>query len=115
MISDIIADGQSRTPPWEIIDMLPGKVVGSAGRQVSLPDWHNSDLKKQAPDLTKKIHASRSAAADLGHALACGYARGSGTGLAVAGPGSLPGPRRGSDAGPFWRDVISRGPGVQAC
>jgi hypothetical protein len=35
--------------------------------------------------LTKEIHASRSAAADLGHALACGYARGSGTGLAVAG------------------------------
>src|SRR5271157_3245440 len=48
--------------------------------------------------LTKKIHASRSAAADLGHGLACGYARGSGTGLAVAGPGSLPGPQRGSDA-----------------
>jgi hypothetical protein len=35
--------------------------------------------------LTKEIHASRSAAADLGHALACGYARGSGIGLAVAG------------------------------
>ena len=65
--------------------------------------------------LTKKIHAGRSAAADLGHALACGYARGSGAGLAVAGPGSLPGPRRGSDAGPFWRDVISCGPGVRAC
>ena len=62
--------------------------------------------------LTKKIHASRSAAADLGHALACGYARGSGTGLAVAGPGSLPGPQRGSDAGRFGRDVIS---GVRAC
>ena len=62
--------------------------------------------------LTKKIHASRSAAADLGHALACGYARGSGTGLAVAGPGSLPGPQCGSDAGRFGRDVIS---GVRAC
>ena len=65
--------------------------------------------------LTKKIHASRSAAADLGHALACGYARGSGTGLAVAGPGSLPGPaarqRRGA-AGRSGRDVIS---GVRAC
>jgi len=34
--------------------------------------------------LTKKIHASRSAAADLSHALACGYARGSDAGLAVA-------------------------------
>ena len=51
VISDVIADGQSRTPPWEIVDVLPAKVVGSAGRQVSLPDWHNSDLKKQAPDL----------------------------------------------------------------
>ena len=62
--------------------------------------------------LTKKIRASRSAAADLGHALACGYARGSDVGLPVAGPGSLPGPQRGSDVGRFWRDVIS---GVQAC
>jgi len=47
--------------------------------------------------------------------VACGYARGSGAELVAAGPGSLPGPQRGSDAGPFWRDVISRGPGVQAC
>ena len=62
--------------------------------------------------LTKKIHASRSAAADLSHALACGYARGSGGGLAVAGPGILPAPRRGSHAGRFGRDVIS---GVRAC
>jgi hypothetical protein len=37
--------------------------------------------------LTKKIHASRSAAADLIHELACGYARGSDAGLAVTGPG----------------------------
>jgi hypothetical protein len=65
--------------------------------------------------LTKKIHASCGAAADLSHAVACGYARGSGAELVAAGPGSLPGPQRGSDAGPFWRDVISRGPGVQAC
>jgi hypothetical protein len=35
--------------------------------------------------LTKKIHASRSAAANLIHALACGYARGSDAGLGVAG------------------------------
>ena len=27
------------------------KVAGSAGRPVSLPEWHDSDLKKQAPDL----------------------------------------------------------------
>ena len=51
VISDIIANGQSRTPPWEIIDMLPTEVIGSVGRPVSLPDWHKSDLKKQAPDL----------------------------------------------------------------
>jgi hypothetical protein len=51
VISDIITSGRSRTPPWEIIDMLPAKVVGSAGRPVSLPEWHDSDLKKQAPDL----------------------------------------------------------------
>ena len=62
--------------------------------------------------LTKRIHASRSAAADLGHALACGYARGSGAGLAVAGPGSLPGPQRGRGAGRSGRDVTS---GVRAC
>jgi hypothetical protein len=62
--------------------------------------------------LTKKIHASRSAAADLIHAVACGYARGSGAGQAVAGPGSLPGPRHGSGAGRFGRDISS---GVQAC
>jgi hypothetical protein len=41
--------------------------------------------------LTKKIHVSRSAAADLIHELACGYARGSDAGLAVTGPGFLPG------------------------
>jgi hypothetical protein len=34
---------------------------------------------------TKKIHASRSAAANLIHALACGYARGGDAGLGVAG------------------------------
>ncbi len=51
VISDIIASGHSRTPPWEIIDMLPAWVVGSSGRPVSLPDWHDSDLKNQAPDL----------------------------------------------------------------
>lgn len=51
VISDIITSGHSRTPPWEIIDMLPAKVAGSAGRPVSLPEWHDSDLKKQAPDL----------------------------------------------------------------
>jgi hypothetical protein len=51
VISDIITSGRSHTPPWEIIDMLPAKVVGSAGRPVSLPEWHDSDLKKQAPDL----------------------------------------------------------------
>jgi hypothetical protein len=33
------------------MDMLPAKVVGAAGRPISLPDWHNSDLKKQAPGL----------------------------------------------------------------
>ncbi len=65
--------------------------------------------------LTKKIHASRSAAADLNYAVACGYARGSGAGLAVAGPGNLPDPQRGSDADRFGRDIISRAPGVQAC
>ena len=62
--------------------------------------------------LTKKIHASRSAAANLIHALACGYARGGDAGLAVAGPGILPGPQRVSDGGWFGRDVTS---GVQAC
>jgi hypothetical protein len=56
--------------------------------------------------LTKKIHAGRGAAADLSHAVACGYARGSGAGPAVAGPGNLPRPQRGSDAGRFWRDII---------
>jgi hypothetical protein len=40
-----------------------------------------------SPGLTKKIHAIRSAAADLIHELACGYARGSDAGLAVTGPG----------------------------
>ena len=65
--------------------------------------------------LTKKIDASRSAAADLSQAVACGYARGNGAGLAVAGPGSLPGPQRGSDIGRLGLDIISRGPGVQAC
>ena len=64
------------------------------------------------PRLTKKIHASRSAAADLGHALACDYARGGGAGLAAAGLGSLPGPQRGSGTGRFGRDVTS---GVRAC
>ena len=51
VISDIIANGHSRIPPWEIIDMMPARVVGSAGRPISLPDWHRSDLKTQAPDL----------------------------------------------------------------
>jgi hypothetical protein len=51
VISDIIASGHSRTPPWEIIDMLPTEVVGSAGKPVPLPDWHNGDLRNQAPDL----------------------------------------------------------------
>jgi hypothetical protein len=51
VISDIIASGHSRTPPWEIIAMLPARVAGSSGRPVSLPDWHDSDLKNQAPDL----------------------------------------------------------------
>ncbi len=57
--------------------------MGGAGRRSSMTALRC---------LTKKIHSSRSAAADLGHALACGYARGSGAGLAVAGPGSLPAP-----------------------
>jgi len=56
--------------------------------------------------LTKKIHASRSAAADLIHALACGYARGGDAGLAVTGSGFLPGPQRGSGAGWLGRDII---------
>jgi hypothetical protein len=51
VISDIIANGQSGTQPREIIEMLPANVVGSVGEPVSLPDWHNSDLKKQVPDL----------------------------------------------------------------
>jgi len=51
VISDIITSGRSHTPPSEIIDMLPAKVVGSAGRPVSLPEWHDSDLKQLAPDL----------------------------------------------------------------
>jgi hypothetical protein len=41
--------------------------------------------------LTKNIHVSRSAAADLIHELACAYARGSDAGLAVTRPGFLPG------------------------
>jgi hypothetical protein len=56
--------------------------------------------------LTKKIHVSRSAAADLIHELACGYARGSDAGRAVAGPGFLPGQQRGSGAGRLGRDII---------
>jgi hypothetical protein len=56
--------------------------------------------------LTKKIHVSRSAAADLIHELACGYACGSDAGLAVTGPGFLPGPQRGSGAGWLGRDII---------
>ena len=51
VISDIIANGQSRTTPREIIDMLPARVAGSAGQPTSLPDWHEGDLKKQAQDL----------------------------------------------------------------
>jgi outer membrane protein assembly factor BamB len=51
VISDIIASGQSRTAPREIIDMLPARVVGPAGRPTSLPDWHEGDLRRQARDL----------------------------------------------------------------
>jgi len=57
VISDMIANGQSRTPPWEIMDMLPAKVVGSAGRPISLPDWHNGDLRNQAPGLFRNARS----------------------------------------------------------
>jgi len=72
--------------------------TGSVGR-----DLHQRRL---GGVLTKKIHASRSAAADLIHALACGYARGGDAGLAVTGSGFLPGPQRGSGAGWLGRDII---------
>ena len=51
-IADILAHGQSQTPPWEILRYVPNAVTDPSGQVIPLLDWHRGGaLKTEAEKL----------------------------------------------------------------
>ena len=57
VITQILDTGQTDVSPWDVLSRLPMSVEDSTGTTVPLLDWHNGDLKKQAPGLFGGIKA----------------------------------------------------------